>query len=719
VIKKLTCVLFVVISLPLYAQTIDHWETIVYANESWKYFPGSTDPGNDWKNSGYNDSGWASGIGGIGYGDGDDGTQIGSTISVFLRKKFTITNVDNIETLQLHIDYDDGFVAYLNGTEIARSNMGTGTVVYNQPSSALHEAMLYQGGVPEAYTFQKNQFSGILLQGENTLAIQVHNENAGSSDLSSSVFLSAGFTTTERLYGPVPEWFPQPFVSSDLPIIVINTEGQTIQDEPKIIANMGVIDNGAGTRNNLSDPFNTYEGKISIEIRGESSQMFPKKSYRVETQDQVGNNLNVALLGLPADNDWILYAPYTDKTMMRDVFTYKLGRDLGHYTPRTRYAEVVINGNYEGVYVLIERIKKDKNRVDIATLTNQDVAGDDLTGGYLLRVDKIDPNDFPAWVSVPTPKIPTENDISFQYFDPEGSELLPVQQNYIKNFIQQFGSALSSSNFATETGYKKYINVESFIDFMLVNEIGKNIDGFVFSTYMYKDKDSKGGLLHMGPLWDFNLAYGNVNYHTNAQYAPGWMYNDQYRMYWFRRLMQDPAFANKMKCRWKTLREGFLSNQYFSAAIDSIASILDESRVRNYQRWPVLGVPIWPNQYVGSTYQEEVDWMKDWIFTRLQWMDNNMPGVCSNVITVVDPEVQNGIAIFPNPSNGVFSVRTQSPLPEEADILLYDAMGRNVIHSTFDRTGQWSCEKVLAPGIYILKIQSHRKMYYIGKVIIH
>jgi len=150
------------------------------------------------------------------------------------------------------------------------------------------------------------------------------------------------------------------FTSSNLPLIVINTYGQSIPDDPKIVADMGIIWDTSGKRNTLNDPMNNYKGKIGIEIRGSSSQMFPKKSYGFETRSDNVTSADVSLLGLPAENDWVLYAPYTDKTMIRDVLTYTLDAALGHYSPRCRFVELFLNGSYDGVYVLMEKIKRIK-----------------------------------------------------------------------------------------------------------------------------------------------------------------------------------------------------------------------------------------------------------------------------------------------------------------------------------------------------------------------
>ncbi|MBL4654637.1 MAG: CotH kinase family protein, partial [Bacteroidia bacterium] len=176
--------------------------------------------------------------------------------------------------------------------------------------------------------------------------------------MSSNIFLSVGINDNSTTYGAVPVWFVAPFTSSNLPLVIINTNGQTILDDPRIVADMGIIYNGIGNRNNLTDTSNNYDGQISIELRGSSSLGFPKTSFSLETQDSSGNNLNVSLLGLPKENDWVLYAPYSDKSLIRNVLTYKLGNDLDWYAPRTVLCELILNGQYWGVYVLTEKIKR-------------------------------------------------------------------------------------------------------------------------------------------------------------------------------------------------------------------------------------------------------------------------------------------------------------------------------------------------------------------------
>jgi hypothetical protein len=427
-----------------------------------------------------------------------------------------------------------------------------------------------------------------------------------------------------------------PGLTSNLPIVIINTNGVEIPDEPKIEGLMGIIDNGPGNVNNQYDPPNDYNGHIGIEIRGQSSQMFPKKSYGFETRDEQGNNLNVPLLGMPEENDWILYAPYSDKSMLRNFISFYMGSKLDPYCSRIAYCEVIVNNEYMGVYMLMEKIKKDENRVSIATLNPEDISGDELTGGYMLKVDKIDP-DFiygeDGWKSYPSPPYPNAMNITFQYYYPKAGDIVQQQRSYIQDYISTAENALTGSIFSDpENGYNKYLNTGSFIDQMILAEIAKEVDNYRYSTYFYKEKDSDGGKLFAGPAWDFNLGYANVDYWSAGVEYYGWQYNlveanEWSIMFWWKRLMEDPYYRNLLKTRWYQLRENELSNDNLAFAIDSVLTYIDEAQQRNYEKWPILGTYIWPNyNWEGNDYDDEVAFFENWFFNRLDWIDSNIPG---------------------------------------------------------------------------------------------
>jgi hypothetical protein len=316
-----------------------------------------------------------------------------------MRKSFNIVDTSLIKQAIFCMDFDDGFVAYLNGVEITRNSMDIGQT-WNSFATAENEANLYQGAQPLYYTLTSVQ--KLLLQnGNNVLAIETHNVSASSSDLSSRPFLFLGISNNTFSYLPLTSWFQAPaaILQSKLSIMVINTLGQSIVDDPRIICDMGIIYNGVGNLNCIGDPFNNYNGKISIELRGSSSQGFPKQPYGFSTLDSSNNSQDVSLIDMPAESDWILLNPYTDKTFMRDVLTYDLGRALNWYASRAQFVNLIIDGDNKGVYVLLEKIKRDKDRVDIGKITPTANSGDSLTGGYIFKVDKVTGNSNNWWSS--------------------------------------------------------------------------------------------------------------------------------------------------------------------------------------------------------------------------------------------------------------------------------------------------------------------------------
>jgi hypothetical protein len=646
---------------------VHHWETIVKDNSSWYYQVPTAASSPEWITPSFTVNSWLQGNGGFGFGDGDDNTIIPSTsVSVYTRIEFNIVNINEIVAMALHFDYDDGFVAYLNGVEVARNGLsGTGQPSYNQLASISHEAKLYQNQLPDQYLFYQNQLNGLLVNGTNVFCVEVHNQLANSTDFTCRNFLSVGVNNPSSNYGPIPSWFTPPFIltSSNLPIVVMDTYNVDIPDEPKIDGTMGIIFNGDNQMNYLSDPFNEFYGQIAIEKRGSSSNSFPMKSYGLETRGPDSVNYNVSLFDWPSDNDWILYAPYTDKAMIRNVLTYELGREMGHYAPRTKLCEVILNGSYIGVYVLMERIKINPGRVNVDPLSYTDTLDNHLTGGYILKVDKTTAGGVIAWTSPFTAQAPSTGPMYFQMHDPDISELHPLQLDYIHDYVDNWETVLKGPNFANpQIGFRAFSDELSFIDYMLINELSKNVDGYRISTFLHKRRFSEGGKLYAGPLWDYNLGWGNANYCQGGQ-TSGWEINfnsvcqgngANMNPFWFNRMLQDTVFANNVNCRWTDLRTSILSDSTLIHYIDSMANMLTEPAQRNYNRWPILGVYVWPNNYVGNTYQEEINYMKNWILDRTAWMDANMFGTCHSLGLQV--EDKSNVRIFPNPSSDIFYI---------------------------------------------------------------
>jgi hypothetical protein len=500
--------------------------------------------------------------------------------------------------------------------------------------------------------------------------------------MSSNFYLSFGIADESTYYGLPPDWFEPPFVfnESTLPIVVIDTDGQEILNDPRIVVHMGIIDNASGI-NNMDDPFNGYDGQISIEIRGSSSQMFPKKQYALETQDIDGENLNVSILGMPEENDWILYAPYSDKSLLRNFLAYELARDMGRYTSRTRFCELVINDDYKGLYIFMEKIKRDNNRVDISKLNPDETTGDDLTGGYILKVDKWDGENNDGWWSASP--LPEYDGTWYQYHYPKPDDIVEEQRNYINDYITDFEALIASTSYNDPAaGYYGLVNLQSFIDVALLSEISKNVDAYRLSAFMYKDMDSVDGRLTMGPIWDYNLAFGNADYYAGWD-PDGWQMDidlpegDPFKIpFWWYRIWDDETFRYAFYQRWQELRQSIFSEEYIMSMIDSAIAVIAEAQVRNFQRWPILDQYVWPNAYVGGSFENEINYLTDWITDRLEWMDEQAMRADDDPQLILSYRLDPA---YPNPFNPTTTIGLAIPYTTFVTVKIYDIAGREII----------------------------------------
>ena len=463
--------------------------------------------------------------------------------------------------------------------------------------------------------------------------------------------------------------------STNIPLIMINTNNQLIVDEPKINVDFKVIDNFPNSLNYPTDSGNIYSGIAGIEIRGSYSATLPQKPYGIETRDTQGNNNNVSLFGMPQENDWILIANYNDKTFLRNVLSFDLFEKMGHYAPRTKLCEVVVNDIYNGIYVFTEKIKRDNGRVDIAKLDLDDNFGDSLTGGYIFRVDYWNQNN--SWISnYNNPNFPNDA-VRYVYNYPDYDEITVQQKNYIQNLVGDFEDALWSNDFEDSIlGYRPYINIRSFIDYFIVNEFARNVDGFKKSRNFYKDKSSKDSLIYAGPVWDFDWAYKD---HSSSMInGSGWRHDysgptDVKPPGWYIRLLQDTTFANELNCRYFNLRNTILDTTNIFSFIDSLSSMVSEPQNRHYTRWPILGINVGTPE-IGNqptSYSGEIIKFKSWINERLIWLDANMPGNCPNVS--VSENKKTYVVTYPNPSSDIVNIYSEALLK---NIKLFDNVGR-------------------------------------------
>lgn len=579
-----------------------------------------------------------------------------------------------------------------------------------------------QGSAPFTGTFKPQGQMGMVNNGQNgngTWKLRIVDTYPGDN----GTLISFSLTFGNNPAGYIP------FVSSNLPIVVINSGTNTIQDEPKVMCDMGIIYNGVSIRNYMTDPFNSYDGKIGIEYRGSSSQNMPKKSYGFETWDVNGNAIDSSLLGMPEESDWILSASYSDKSLLNNYMTYDLARMIGWYAPRCVFVELVINGEYQGVYILMEKIKRDNDRVDIANLQPIDIAGDQLTGGYIVKIDKSTGNGGGGWTSNYAPDTNINGQtIFYQYEYPSDITIVPQQATYIQAYIDSFETALAGPNFMdTAIGYAHYIDVNSFVDYFLLNEISRNVDGYRLSTYLYKDKYSNGGKLTIGPCWDYDIAWGNANYCLGND-PTGWAIDfaepcsgDYWQIpFWWDRLLQDTAFQNKLKCRWEELKMTALSVSYLHNYCDSMETYLTEGAGRNFITWPILGTWVWPNPGpLPTTYAGEIDELKNWISTRWTWMDNNMPGTMSgcNITSTSEQSQWQSAGVYPNPFTNEINFSIYLAKPDDIVVTVVNSLGQEVMMplvvngNSGTNTVNIQMPADLPAGVYMMRVQSGENIW--------
>ncbi len=502
--------------------------------------------------------------------------------------------------------------------------------------------------------------------------------------------------------------------SSFLPVVIINTNGKVITDTPRIIASMKIIFNGSGKVNKVNTTKYHYDNNINIELRGNSSQFFPQKQYGFETKDKITKeDIKVALCGMPEEEDWILYAPYNDISLMRNVMTYELWRKMGHYAPRTQFCEVIMNNEYIGVYVLMEKIKRGTDRVDISKVKNSDTSGIELTGGYIMKIDKSKPYDKTFISKV---KSTTGGNITWVYDEPGASDIHPKQAAYIQNYIDTVEQVIFSNKFADpEIGYRKYISVSSFIDYFLLTELSRNIDAYKASSYFYKEKkDSLGGKgqLKAGPMWDYNFAFGNASFCTGGV-TTGWMYDGctpatlPTPSMW-RKLIQDTRYINDVKCRYNELRKTIWDTANLFKYLDSyFLDTLSNPQKRHYTKWKILGTnPGNFNAYIAQSYADEIRRIKNWLKARLVFMDGNLPGVCTTITTDTDVS-SSSFKVYPNPSTGQIVIELPDMLQAKiATINILNSQGVIVKHKFLNKSErklEINLEDITS-GMYIVEL---------------
>ncbi len=377
-----------------------------------------------------------------------------------------------------------------------------------------------------------------------------------------------------------------------LPVLYLETDGPVVSKDDYVNGNLVVDPNSRYTQDVTSI-------KLRMKGRGNSTWQMPKKPYKLKF------DTGTELLGLPASKDWVLLANFADKSLMRNYLAFEMAKQFGvSFTPRNRFVEVFLNGEYMGNYLLTEQIQVGPNRVNINPMSKSDNTPETISGGYLLEIDaRLDET---YWFI-------SNKGVPFTIKEPE--KITPEQLNYIQEYVQKTEDVIFSDQFADPNeGYTKYIDVNSFVNWYLVNELMKNNDAkFYSSVYMYKDRNGK---LSLGPVWDFDIAGGNINWNGNNQ-PEGWWIKEEAS--WIKKLFEDPAFSTKVKARWTELRQSSIPSLY--TYLNEGANYLKYSQRENFNKWEYMYTKVWPNAVALGSHQNEVQYLKDWLTKRVEWMD--------------------------------------------------------------------------------------------------
>jgi hypothetical protein len=544
-----------------------------------------------------------------------------------------------------------GTVGYFNAPTPGGRNASTGAGFAPTPVFSATEGVITNANVSVAITAPSGQ---IRYTTDGTIPI------ATSPLYGSAITLSTSTTIKARVFqtGLFPsEVIAKTFIlvdgtvagfKSKLPVMLISTTGRGIANHPpqggaRTFASIAALDTYRG----IASPLNTpdYFGQAGISIRGQTSSGFPKVPYRLELTDANGNDRNSELFGLPSGSDWVLNNPYSDKPFLQNFLAQELFEKMGHYAVRRRFVEVFVNTSggkvsyprdYAGIYLLLEKIKIDKNRVEIDRLTPYDNAEPNISGGYMFKKDKHTPGD----VLIDTWGGAGFSAQQLRVHEPQHDEITPQQYTWLTNYIAQFEKALYAANWKTATGtnhYSHYMDVDSFVDQHWIVEFAKQIDGYRLSNYFQK---ARNGKIKMEPIWDYNLSFGNANYQTGEN-PSGWYWttigeNDHI---WLRRLIAgttdaggttgDPDFNQRIADRWGELRTNVFNTNTIFARVDEMAGLLTEAAGRDFARWPRLknsgGDPnVWPNplMYINTTnFDDCIRVFKTFIKARAAWID--------------------------------------------------------------------------------------------------
>jgi hypothetical protein len=501
-----------------------------------------------------------------------------------------ITNLSDILQLRVGLNYPSGFILTINDK-------------YTVKSPNLFQDTLFDNNIVLPHNYNRNNvyeyfylIKEELQKGRNTIKYQIISDNKTEKPQIFFEALKPGLFII-----PLKEWFflVNNFKTTTLPEVSITTLKGEISDQGKIKAVLSTNFNGSKETSN-----------IKIEIRGNTSKKFSRKSYKFVTYTDNWEKANRSFLGLPEESEWVLYVPYNDKSLIRNALTYYLSGKTGQYAPRFKFCDLYLNHEYVGVYVFIEKPKLSKNRISIGY-------GKKGSDAYFCEVDRSTPKLFGWFLN----KYTNINVISSKH-----KKLSKEKTNYIYNSIEELHQAFNSK----VLDYKhidSLIDINAMIDYIIINELTKNVDAYRLSCYFTLPYHKP---LKMGPVWDFDLAYGNCFYYGEDE-TINWTYDWTYEatapgdtfeiLNWPKIMLSDPVYKDRIRSKWMEYRQGFLSNDSIINTIDKMVKEIGNSQINNFKEFPILSEWTWPNVYNGGSHENEIFYIKSWLIKRMSWMD--------------------------------------------------------------------------------------------------
>lgn len=568
-------------------------------------------------------------------------------------------------------------------------------------------------------------------------------QNANSATTSVTVTATAGSTTETAPVALVVSLSNASFAPAagqiDLPIINIDTGNVPVTSTATDVSATISITSADGSTTYLPGSSDT-DNTATVHVHGNSTALMPKLPYEMK----LGTSVDLlGLLGMQCpyvtgsgkaicdkSKTYVLLANYDDKSLLRDWSASALANAIPYgdgsngylseaagsptpsgtavlmpWAPHSLFVELFLNGQYEGNYQLIEKVNVDSHRVNIPELTEQDTSGD-VSGGYLMEIDQ---HEDEAYVFTTPQGVPIGLiDPDFTP-DPEVS----AQTTYISNYVDSAENAMFGSNYTDPVqGWRAYFDEAALVNFYIVNDVMGNVDGgdFFSSDYLYKTVDSP--LLYMGPVWDFDVAAGNVNYEPISDPTVPWM---QTQAIWYKQLFTDPGFSADVQTQWNTLKKNGVFTNWVSS-IEQQSTALAQSSQNNFSRWPMVGETVWPNPSAQDNYADSVGALTDWISARIGYLDSVL-----NAETPSSVEITSGSVTAAQGATVTYSFRVTGNQGTPTGTVKLLLAGHAVGSADLDGTGvaHITTTAPVTGELYPTAVYSGDKSYAIAQTVLH